>query len=366
MLIITMILRLSINVFFIAAIALITPMVFANQLGLPPLSIPHDNPQTSEKINLGRKLFHDTRFSADRTVSCATCHQPDKAFTDGLTVAKGINHLPGPRNTPTVINAAFYTRFFLDGRRESLESQALDPILNPIEHGLSEAQIIVEKIRNDPSYLQQFRRVFEVNPDNISIEHVAKAIASYERTLISGNSPFDQYFFGGIKTALSTSAARGLNIFRRKANCANCHEISWDNALFTDNRFYNIGIGYQQIEPVLETYLAGLQSNPESGDSKVTVLSNRQRSELGRFSVSRITADIGNFRTPTLRNIALTGPYMHDGSLKTLEEVIDYYNRGGNPNPYLDPAIFPLRLTVEEKTDLAAFLHALSSPKLPY
>lgn len=360
-----MILELSNKVLFISAIALVAPIVNATQLGLPSLSIPGDNPQSTDKVNLGRRLFQDTRFSADRTVSCATCHQPDKAFTDGFSVAEGIRHQSGPRNTPTVINAAFYTRFFLDGRRKSLETQALDPILNPIEHGLSEPKFIVEVVRNDPSYLQQFARAFEVNPDSISIDHVAKAIASFERTLVSGNSPFDQYFFGGNKTALSESAARGLNIFRRKANCANCHEISWDHALFTDNRFYNIGIGYQKLEPDVENYLLDLQSDIGTANAKVRLLSNRQRSELGRFSVTRITMDIGAFKTPTLRNIALTGPYMHDGSLKSLEDVIDYYNRGGNRNPYLDPAIFPLRLTIEEKTDLAAFLRALSSPKLP-
>ena len=278
-------------------------------------------------------------------------------------VAKGFNQLTGPRNTPTIINAAFYTHFFLDGRRESLETQALDPFLNPVEHGLSRYQDIVEIITNDQYYLRQFERVFAVSPDEISIDHVLKAIASFERTLISGNSPFDQYFFGGDRAALSKSAARGLNIFRRKGNCANCHEISWNNALFTDNRFYNIGIGYQKIDQVLAAYLDDLKSNTRKENTKTVLLSKQQRSELGRFSVTQVTADLGKFKTPTLRNIAVTGPYMHNGNLKTLQEVIEYYDKGGNKNPYLDPAIFSLNLSAQEKIDLETFLKSLTSPQ---
>ena len=355
--------RLSCKAFSIAVFAFFSVAVYADQLGLPPLPIPNDNLQNPEKINLGRTLFQDTRFSADHTISCATCHQPNKAFSDGLAVAKGFKQLAGPRNTPTIINAAFYTRFFLDGRRDSLETQALDPFLNPVEHGLSSHQNIVEIIRNDQNYLRQFMRVFAVSPDEISIDHVVKAIASFERAMISGNSPFDQYFFGGNKAALSKSAARGLNIFRRKGNCANCHEISWNNALFTDNRFYNIGIGYHQIAQVLAAYLDDLQSNTREGNTKPVLLSKRRRSELGRFNVTQVTADVGKFKTPTLRNIAVTGPYMHDGNLKTLEEVIEYYDIGGNKNPYLDPAIFALNLSAQEKIDLEAFLKSLTSPQ---
>ncbi len=343
---------------------LVSPIgVTGDRLGLPKQQIPVNNPQSPEKIVLGKMLFNDTRFSADKTISCASCHQSDKGFTDGLVVAKGIHQLEGTRNTPTLINAAFYTSLFLDGRRLSLETQVLDPLVNPIEHGLKNPRLILDIVRQDLTYRDRFNDAFGVDAAGITLSHVVNAIASYERTLIAGNSPFDRYFFGGEKDALSKTENRGLNLFRRKGNCANCHEISWNNALFTDNRFYNIGIGYQHLKQVLETYLDGLQSNTSAGSIKSTALSNRQRSELGRFNVTHATLDIGKFKTPTLRNIAITGPYMHDGSLKTLEEVIEYYDLGGNKNPYLDPAIFPLYLSSQEKIDLVAFLKTLTSPQ---
>ncbi|MCK5190413.1 MAG: cytochrome-c peroxidase, partial [Methylococcales bacterium] len=202
-------------------------LTFANQnLGLPPLSIPKDNFQTADKIELGRLLFNDTRFSADGSVSCSSCHHSDKAFTDGRNVAKGIYQQTGTRNAPTVINSAFYHTLFLDGRAKSLEEQALGPFINPIEHGLQDYKKIINIVQSDEIYTEQFKKVFNISDNQISIEHVAKAIASFERTLISGNSPFDQYYFGRDHTRLSESEARGLRLFRRKGNCANCHEIS--------------------------------------------------------------------------------------------------------------------------------------------
>ncbi len=333
-------------------------------LGLPPVPVPEGNPQTPEKITLGRHLFEDNRFSSDGTVSCSSCHQEAKAFTDGLRVAQGIKRLEGTRNAPTVVNAAFYTSLFLDGRRDSLETQALDPLLNPIEHGLPNHRVIVDVIRNDAVYLGLFKQAFGIDPDAITIEHAAKAIASYERTLISGNSPFDSYFFGGDKTALSKSAARGLNIFRRKGNCANCHEITWNQALFTDNQFYNLGVGFVRINDKMLAFTEAVKSNPADLNATINVFFDRnQRSELGRFPVTRFIQDLGKFRTPTLRNIERTAPYMHDGSQKTLEDVVEYYDRGGDKNPFLDPAIFPLKFTDQEKADLVSFLKALTSPE---
>ncbi|RLA19000.1 MAG: cytochrome-c peroxidase [Gammaproteobacteria bacterium] len=322
--------------------------------GLPPLPIPDNNPQTAEKIALGQKLFNDPRFSADGTISCASCHQTSKAFTDGLPHAKGIKGLTGNRNAPTVVNAAYYTSFFHDGRRESLEQQSLDPITNPIEHGLTNPEQILAVIQQDFDYLKSFLDVFSVTAEKITTTHVAKALASYERTLISGNSPFDQYFFQSNRKVLNESEARGLRIFRRKGNCANCHEISWDHALFTDNRFYNIGIGFGALDKILPNILAAKQT---------LILTDSQKSELGRFNVTGLINDTGKFKTPTLRNIALTAPYMHDGSLKTLREVVDYYDKGGEKNRFLDPAIFPLKLTEQEKNDLVAFMKKLTSPE---
>jgi len=327
-------------------------------LGLPPLMIPNDNPQTAEKIALGRLLFNDKRFSANGSVSCASCHQADKAFADGLPVAIGINGQSGTRNAPTVINAAFYQTQFLDGRASSLEEQALGPFINPIEHGLTSHHAIIDVIRRDADYIKQFNTVFNVPADAVTIDHVVKAIASFERTLVSGNSPFDHYYFGMDQTALSESAARGSRIFRRKGNCANCHEISLNNALFTDNRFYNVGVGFKRLAPVLGALIEGKNSDE-------LTLTDVQQSELGRFKVTKALADLGKFKTPTLRNIALTAPYMHDGSMKTLEEVIEHYDKGGDKNRYIDAKIFPLNLSQQEKIDLVAFMKALTSQQPP-
>ena len=328
--------------------------------GLPPVPVPADNPQSAAKVALGRQLFNDRRFSGDGSISCATCHSPEKTFTDGLPVARGIGGQTGTRNSPTVVNAAFYTSLFLDGRAPSLEKQALGPFVNAIEHGLKNHQQIVDIVIRDPGYQKQFKNVFGVTARQITVDHVVKAIASYERTLIAGDSPFDRYYFGRDRSALSDRAARGLRIFRRKGNCANCHEISWNNALFTDNRFYNIGVGFQRVQPVLDEFLQALRDGRDPSQVK---LSAWQRSELGRFNVTKVIADIGKFRTPTLRNIARTGPYMHDGSAKTLEEVVEYYDQGGEKNRFLDAAIFPLHLTDQEKRDLVAFLQSLTSPQ---
>jgi len=327
-------------------------------LGLPPLEIPATNPQTPEKIALGHALFHDVRFSGDGTVSCASCHQTEKAFTDGLPVAQGINMQSGLRNTPTILNAAYYHTLFVDGRAASLEEQVLGPLLNPLEHGLKTEQQILAIVQQDNAYKQRFMKVFAIREKQISVKYVAQAIASFERTLIAGDSAFDRYYFGRDRSQLSKSAARGLLIFRRKGNCANCHEISMAHALFSDNRFYNIGIGSKSLTKDIDSFIHSIQQGkaPESYP-----LSEKRRAELGRFNVSHVIADIGKFKTPSLRNVALTAPYMHDGSLKTLEEVVEYYDKGGNKNRFQDPAIFPLNLTGQEKKDLVEFMRTLTS-----
>ncbi|MDP3018226.1 MAG: cytochrome c peroxidase [Methylococcaceae bacterium] len=327
-------------------------------LGLPALVIPADNPQTTEKITLGRLLFNDKRLSADGSISCASCHQAGKAFTDGLTVAKGVAGQTGTRNTPSVLNAAFYQTQFLDGREQSLEAQALGPMVNPVEHGLKDHQAILEIIRQDPNYLSLMTRVFNIQPQELTTDHIGKAIASFERTLIAGDSPFDRYYFGMDQSAISESAARGSRIFRRKGNCAVCHEISINNALFTDNRFYNIGVGYKQLQPVLDEWLAATARGDQPDYS---AWSDVQRSELGRYAVTKMPANIGQFKTPTLHNVALTAPYMHDGSIKTLEEVIEHYDKGGESSRFVDAKVFPLHLTKQEKADLLAFLQSLTS-----
>jgi len=336
-------------------------------LGLPPVPIPEDNPQTAEKIALGKKLFEDKRFSADGTISCAHCHDPAKAFADGLPVAEGIKKLKGTRNSPTVINSAYYTSQFWDGRRPSLEEQAKDPFLNSVEHGLGKEHgfhdFVVNVIQKDKAYVEEFERVFGVKPEQITIDHVVKAIASFERTVISGDSPFDRYVYGKDKTALSESAIRGLELYKGKARCQECHAISENYAIFTDNKFHNLGVGFKKIQPRLREMVRELRMAKQQGrELDESILTNAEISELGRFVVTLKTSDIGAFKTPTLRNIAVTGPYMHDGSLKTLEEVMELYNKGGEKNPFLG-SVRVLDLTDQEIKDIIEFMKALTSPE---
>lgn len=341
-----------------------------NFLGLPPVPIPADNPQSPAKIALGDKLFHDKRFSIDGTVSCANCHDDNKAFTDNLPVSVGHHGLTGTRNAPTLVNAAFYHSQFWDGREPDLEGQSKQPFVNPVEGGLPNHEPILTIVRTDPDYKTAFQSVFGVSDQQVKIDHVAKAIASFERTLVSGNSPFDRYNFKGETGAMTEAQVRGLNLFIGQGRCVSCHTIEQDHALFTDNRFHNIGIGINAIQqdvPRLAT--AFLDAKNKGGEVDVLVLTDKKSSELGRFAVTDELAQIGAFKTPTLRNIDLTAPYMHDGSLKTLKEVIVHYNNGGvtpanaKVNDFLSGGIRPLNLTEAQIDDLVAFMQALTSPQ---
>jgi len=339
-------------------------------LGLPSVPIPADNPQTSEKISLGETLFHDQRFSIDGTVSCANCHGKKLAFTDGLPVSMGHKRLTGTRNAPTVVNAAFYKTQFWDGREPDLEGQSKQPFINPIEHGLSDHQLILDIVRTDSSYSAAFLSIFGVSDQELTIDHVAKAIASFERSLISGNSAFDRYYFAADNQALSTAQTRGLQLFIGQGRCISCHTIEQDHALFTDSRFHNIGIGINTIQADIPRLTkAFLEAKNQGGNVDTMVLSDKKTSELGRFAVTEQLSDIGAFKTPTLRNIAVTAPYMHDGSLKTLKEVIIHYNNGGvtpadaEANAFLSGGIRPLKLSNEQMDDLVAFMQALTSPE---
>lgn len=339
-------------------------------LGLPPVPIPANNPQSPAKIALGDKLFHDKRFSIDGTVSCANCHDDKRAFTDGLPISFGHHGLTGTRNAPTVLNAAFYRSMFWDGREPDLESQSKQPLINPVEHGLANHQPVLDIIRKDADYRAAFKEVFGVSDDQVTMDHVAKAIAGFERTLISGNSPFDRYYFKGETGAMTDAQVRGFNLFIGQGRCVSCHTIEQDHAVFSDSRFHNIGIGINRIQqdaPHLAK--AFLEAKNKGGEVDVMVLTDKKSSELGRFAVTDELNQIGAFKTPTLRNIELTAPYMHDGSLKTLKEVIIHYNNGGTAkaddkvNPYLSGGIRPLNLTDTQIDDLAAFLQALTSPE---
>jgi len=352
----------AVAVTFMACVALAAP------LGLPPVPVPADNPITAEKVKLGDKLFHDTRFSSTGEVSCSTCHERDKGFTDNLPVSEGIKKLKGTRNAPTVINAVYLHSQFWDGREPSLESQSAQPFVNPVEMGLENHEPILKIVRSDPEYLDLFQRAFGKTGDKITMVEVEQALGTFERTLIGGNSPFDRYYFGGDKTAMSPAAIRGLEVFINQGRCVSCHVIEQTQALFTDNRFHMIGVAANRMPKDLDELSAAVEDVKKRG-TDIAVLSNEKTSSLGRYAVTRDLTDIGAFKTPTLRNIDLTAPYMHDGSLETLEEVVQFYNNGGrleetDPVPeLLSGGIRPLDLTEEQQADLVEFMKALTSPE---
>jgi cytochrome c peroxidase len=283
---------------------------------------PPDNPASPAKIALGRRLFHDRRLSRDGSLSCADCHDPRRAFTDGRRVAQGIGRAEGERNVPTLVNRAWGRTYFWDGRAATLEDQVQQPVFNPKELGSSPEAVM--KLLRSPSYRAQFGAVFGGEP---ALGQMSRALACYLRTIVSGESPYDR-FESGDRSALSPSAIRGLFLFRMLGGCSACH----NGPNLTDEQFHNTGVAWQGATP---------------GDE-------------GRAMVTHKPEDRGAFKTPTLREIPRTGPYMHDGSLATLEDVIEYYDRGGNPNPGLDSRIHPLHLTDEQKKDLLAFLKSFA------
>jgi cytochrome c peroxidase len=341
----------------------------AEPLGLPPLPTPADNPQTPSKIALGEKIFHDKRLSGDGAVSCSTCHADDKAFTDGpRKTSRGIGGQFGTRNAPTVVNAAYFSTLFWDGRSSSLEDQSQHPMVNPVEMGLPSHEPVLKLMREDPAYSEAFLKVFGVKSAGLTMAQVKMAIASYERTLISGDSPFDRWYFGHDSGAVGDAAKRGFEVFVGQGRCVSCHVVEQDQALFTDNRFHNIGVGINKIQAEVPRLAEAFQKAKAAGaDVDKTVLSDPKTSELGRFAVTTAFDEIGAFKTSTLRNIAVTGPYMHDGSLKTLRDVVKHYNEGGKSpgdpsiNPYLSGGIRPLDLSERQIDDLVAFMETLTS-----
>ena len=292
-------------------------------LGLLPLNWPADNPYTAAKAELGKLLYFDRRLSADNSVSCASCHDPKYGYTDGAPVSTGMKGQKGGRSAPTVINRAYSLNQFWDGRAATLEEQAKGPIQNPIEMGETHVNV-VNKLLAVKGYRAMFLKSF--GTEDFTIDHMAKAIATFERTLLSGNSPYDQYKAGN-KKALTAGQVRGMDVFFNKAKCDQCHE----GINFTSNAYHNIGVGMDKPNP-----------------------------DEGRSGVTKNPAEYGAFKTPTLRDIARTAPYMHDGSLTTLDKVVDYYDKGGNPNKNLDSAIKKLNLTEQDKKDLEAFLRSLN------
>ncbi|QDV36617.1 Cytochrome c551 peroxidase precursor [Tautonia plasticadhaerens] len=300
-------------------------------LGLIPVFWPDDNPYSPEKAELGRLLYFDSRLSSDNSISCASCHEPSKAFTDSSPVSTGISAQKGGRSAPTVINRAFTTLQFWDGRAASLEEQAIGPLANPLEMTLEDDsskahEAVVARLVEIPGYRPRFASAF--GDEQITLDRVAKAIATFERTVYSGNSPYDR-FKSGDESALTESQRRGMDVFFNKAACDACH-LGFN---FSDESFVNIGIGY----------------DPDTGVF----------TDPGRYAVTKSERDLGAFKTPTLREVEHSSPYMHDGSFATLEEVVEHYDKGGIPNPHIDQRMKPLNMSATEKADLVAFLKAL-------
>ncbi len=307
-------------------------------------------------VELGRALFFDPRFSRDGSVSCATCHDPGKAFADARPLALGIGDRRGTRNTPTLLDLDAYRSFFWDGRTETLESQVALPLTSPVEMGLPSTRIVDERLHQAPSYEPRFREAFGTSGEKVgSYERFVEAIVAYERSLLSGTSRFDRFHLRRDQAALSMSEQRGFEVFVGRGHCADCHRIDSEHAWFTDGAYRpSGGAPVNTSVPVadLAKDLAALPPNQRlllvSGDPDVAA--------LGRFVVTLNPNDIGSFRTPSLRNVALTAPYMHDGSITALPEAIEWelYVRGGQLGQ-------PIDLSPADRSDLLAFLKTLTS-----
>ncbi|MGH7863375.1 MAG: cytochrome-c peroxidase [Candidatus Binataceae bacterium] len=302
----------------------VDPMSYLGKppLGLPAVPVPADNPLTKAKVELGRALYFDPRvLSVDGSVACASCHSPGLGWSNGAPVAVGVMGQKGGRSAPVIYNTAYESLLFWDGRSNSLEDQAAGPIQNPIEMGQGQGNLpkVAKRLNAIPSYRAMFVKVFK---DPATPQNITRAIASYERTILSGNAPIDRFQAGDTK-ALSEQAQRGWELFKGKANCTTCH-VGFN---FADGDFHNLGVGM-----------------------------NKKKPDLGRHEVTKKAEDKGKFRTMTLREITESAPYMHDGSIATLEEVVELYDRGGDKNPNLDQQIVALHLSNAEKADLVAFL----------
>jgi cytochrome c peroxidase len=336
-------------------------------VGLPQTliasAIPPASPLTPAAIALGRKLFFEPRLSGNGTVACASCHDPSRAFTDGRPTSIGIRGCVGQRNAPTVLNAMYNKTQFWDGRAATLELQAALPITNSCEMGSATVAAAVSRIASDKGYQARFKSAYRRGPNQADM---LAAIATYERTLSSFDSPFDR-FIAGDKTAISAAAQRGWKLFNSKGRCQLCHALTDtkpDPTLFTDNDFHNIGIGIIRHNVVPLAQKAQREIASGQLNQVDTAAINSELSVLGRFLLTKKEPDIAAFKTPGMRNVMVTAPYFHDGSQQTLWDVVDHYNKGdGLRNPWLDSDVQPLALSEPEIDDLVAFLASLTSPQ---
>jgi cytochrome c peroxidase len=322
-------------------------------LGLPALPVAEAVP--AARIELGRKLFNDKTLSRDGSVSCASCHDPKRAFSDGKAVSTGIGGASGTRNAPSLLNVAYATSLFWDGRRTSLEQQVADPFTNAREFGLADQQELIARVLRSREYRALLAQAFPESAENWRPEHLFGALAAYLRGLRAGDSAFDRYYYAGDQSALEEPARRGLQLFKGRAGCSECHSIGSEGALFTDHGFHGAGLGTPEVAPRLPE-LTKQVYDLTAAQIDAIVVADRSISALGRFLVTKDPRDIGKYKTPSLRNVALTAPYMHDGSASTLREAVDYeiYYRGRASNR-------PPTLTLLDRDDLVAFLNALTS-----
>lgn len=319
------------------------------KLGLPTVVVEPDD----RKAVLGRQLFVDKRLSRDGTMSCATCHVPEQGFTQNdRPTPSGRDGAALRRNAPTLLNIAYATPLMHDGAAPSLEAQALTPLFDGNEMANTGFEDLERRLAALPGYRDTFRSVFA---GDVTMARLGEALAAYQRTLQAANSPFDRWTYAGDPAAMSEAARRGYRLFLGKAGCSTCHLVGPASALFTDNAMHNTGAGARRV--------AAAHARRQTSTSGATI-DFANAGDRGRHEVTQMPVDIGRFRTPTLRNVALTAPYMHDGSLATLEDVVRFYARGGGANANLDPAIKPLQLANRDIEDLVAFLRSLTASNI--
>ncbi|RLA22756.1 MAG: photosynthetic protein synthase I [Gammaproteobacteria bacterium] len=334
-------------------------------LGLPVLPQPENNKLTADKISLGRKLFYDRRLSLNNTFSCAMCHLPEQGFTSNeMALAVGIEGRTVRRNSPTLYNVGYAKKLFHDGRDDSLEEQIWGPLLAHSEMGNPSVGVVTRKIKALPDYTGLFEKAFN---QKVSMETLGMALASYQRTLNSANSPFDRWYYGEQPDALGRQAQQGFKLFTGKARCISCHTIKAKSALFTDHKLHNTGHGFSastQKEPSTQRILVAPGQYLEISSEVIASVGEKKPNDVGLYEITENPADRWKYKTPTLRNVALTAPYMHDGAMQTLREVVEFYNGGGVANEELDPLMQPLKLQVGEIDDLVLFLESLTGDNI--
>ncbi len=334
-------------------------------LGLPALVIPKNNPLTKKKIELGKKLFYDRRLSLNNTISCAMCHIPDQGFgSNEMATAVGIEGQTVRRNAQTLYNVGYFKRLFHDGREFSLEQQVWSPLLATNEMGNPSIGWLLEKIKTLADYQGLFEAAFS---NAINMENIGKAIASYERTLNSANSAFDRWYYGHQKDAVNAQVKQGFELFKGKAGCSVCHQFNTHDALFTDQKLHNTGIGFADSMVNISNYRSIQMAEGFFIKVKTEIINSvaeKKANDLGLYEITQNPKHRWQYKTPSLRNIALTAPYMHNGKFNTLQQVVEFYNRGGIANETLSPLIQPLNLNASEIQALVTFLNALTGDNI--